>query len=413
MALVVNTTNVVNSDRSFTLGTATPGSPVTGMIRYNSGAGVFEVYNGTAWVNMIGISSTPLWSWGTNVNGELGDNTTVNKSSPVSVVGGFTDWVQISLGRNHTTAIRANGTAYSWGLGSLGRLGDNTTVSKSSPVLVAGGFTDWLQVSLGRDHTAAVRANGTAYCWGLATFGRLGDNTTVNKSSPVLVAGGFTDWVQISAGDHTAAVRANGTAYCWGNGNFGRLGNNATTDRSSPVLVVGGFTNWVQIAAGAYHTAAIRANGTAYCWGNGQNGRLGDNTSVSKSSPVLVVGGFTDWVQISTQIFHTAAVRANGTAYCWGVNTGGRLGDNTVVEKSSPVLVLGGITDWVQTSCGTNHTAAIRANGTAYAWGGSNSDGRLGDNTTVNKSSPVLVAGGFTDWVQISAGDHTVAIRSG
>jgi alpha-tubulin suppressor-like RCC1 family protein len=310
-------------------------------------------------------TSIQAWAWGQGTSGQLGDNTLVAKSSPVSVIGGFTDWVQISAGSSHTAAIRANGTAWAWGSAAVGQLGDNTLVTRSSPVSVVGGFTDWVQISAGSQHTVAIRANGTAWAWGSATNGRLGDNTTVSKSSPVSVVGGFTDWVQISAGSlHTAAIRANGTAWCWGSGANGRLGDGSGVTRSSPVLVSGDFTDWVQIsaasAAAGDHTAAIRANGTAWCWGSSLTGQLGDNTAVSKSSPVSVVGGFTDWVQISAGGQHTAAIRANGTAWAWGSGTGGRLGDNTTVSKSSPVSAVGGFTDWVQISAGSEHTAALR-----------------------------------------------------
>jgi alpha-tubulin suppressor-like RCC1 family protein len=363
MAFLVNTTNSITSDRivrnnSGATGSR-PASPTTGQLFFDTTLGQLIVWNGSAWRPSVTGPPT-AWAWGIGINGEIGDNTGVNKSSPVAVVGGYTDWVQISDGFNHTAAIRANGTAWGWGGGSLGRLGDNTTVSKSSPVSVVGGFTDWIQISSGGATTFAIRANGTAWGWGAGSLGRLGDNTTVDKSSPVSVIGGFTDWVQVSAASlNTAAVRANGTAYCWGSGSNGQLGNNATTDRSSPVLVVGGFTDWVQISTGG-HTAAVRANGTAYCWGSGSNGQLGDNTTVNRSSPVLVVGGFTDWVQIAAGDLHTAAVRANGTTYSWGSNNGGRLGDNTTVNKSSPVLVVGGFTDWVQVSSNLR-TAALRS----------------------------------------------------
>ena len=361
-------------------------------------------------------TSIQAWAWGQGTSGQLGDNTLVAKSSPVSVIGGFTDWVQISAGSSHTAAIRANGTAWAWGSAAVGQLGDNTLVTRSSPVSVVGGFTDWVQISAGVEHTAAIRTNGTAWAWGSNSVGRLGDNTSVTRSSPVSVVGGFTDWIQISAGSqHTVAIRANGTAWAWGSATNGRLGDNTTVSKSSPVSVVGGFTDWVQISAGSLHTAAIRANGTAWCWGSGANGRLGDGSGVTRSSPVLVSGDFTDWVQISAASAaagdHTAAIRANGTAWCWGSSLTGQLGDNTAVSKSSPVSVVGGFTDWVQISAGGQHTAAIRANGTAWAWG-SGTGGRLGDNTTVSKSSPVSAVGGFTDWVQISAGsEHTAALR--
>ena len=277
---------------------------------------------------------------------------------------------------------------------------------------MVGGFTNWVQISAAVRHTVAVRANGQAWAWGYNFYGQLGDGTTTDRSSPVSVVGGFTDWVQISAGNsHTVAVRANGQAWTWGLNFFGQLGDNTTTDRSSPVSVVGGFTDWVQISAGSFHTTAVRANGQAWGWGYNHYGRLGDGTTTGRSSPVSVVGGFTDWVQISAGHIHTAAVRANGQAWGWGYNAGGQLGDDTTTNRSSPVSVVGGFTDWVQIDAGSGHTAAVRANGQAWCWG-MNSSGRLGDGTINDSSSPVSVVGGFTDWVQISANYHTVAIRS-
>jgi len=386
-----------------------------------AGAPYIKKSDGT-WV-LIDPSLQPVelenaWAWGSNGQGRLGDDSTTSSSSPVSVVGGYTDWVEISAGQEHTAAVRANGTAWAWGRNTNGRLGDNSTTSRSSPVSVVGGFTDWVEISAGGTHTAAVRANGSAWAWGFDSSGQLGDNSFTAKSSPVSVVGGFTDWVQISAGGgafdgHTAAVRANGTAWAWGLNSYGRLGDDSTTNRSSPVSVIGGFTDWVQISAGGTHTAAVRANGSAWAWGRNGYGRLGDNSTTDRSSPVSVVGGFTDWVQISAGAAHTAALRANGTAWAWGNNGNGRLGDDSAANRSSPVSVVGGFTDWVGISAGTAHTAAVRANGTAWAWG-DNGRGRLGDNSTTSRSSPVSVVGGFTDWVQISAGNgHTAGVRTG
>jgi alpha-tubulin suppressor-like RCC1 family protein len=154
------------------------------------------------------------WAWGGNSAGSLGDGTTTNTSSPVSVVGGFTDWTQVSAGSNHSLELKSNGIAYAWGSGQDGKLGDDTVVAKSSPVLVVGGFTDWVQLDGGQSHSLGLRANGTAWAWGINTAGELGDNTaTTNTSSPVSVVGGFTDWVQISAATsvgtstHSAGIR--------------------------------------------------------------------------------------------------------------------------------------------------------------------------------------------------------------
>jgi len=374
------------------------------------------VSNGTSWIGIVPIFVNQAWSWGCNGQGRLGDNTTTNRSSPVSVVGGFTDWCQVSAGSAHSIVVRQGGTAWAWGCNSSGMLGDNTTVSKSSPVSVVGGFTDWCQISAGGSHSLGVRQNGTAWAWGCNSSGRLGDNTTVNKSSPVSVVGGFTNWCQVSAGNaHSLGVRQNGTAWAWGNNVDGELGNNVGEGgfRSSPVSVVGGFTDWCQLSAGNYHSLGVRQNGTAWAWGRASSGQLGTNSTSARSSPVSVVGGFTDWCLVSASVNNNSlGVRQNGTAWAWGNNCFGRLGDNTTSSKSSPVSVVGGFTDWCQVSTGSYHALGVRQNGTAWAWG-SNAPGILGDNTTTNKSSPVSVVGGFTNWSQVSAGNnHSLAIRS-
>ena len=351
-----------------------------------------------------------LWSWGDNTSGKLGQGTgtTASKSSPVSVVGGFTDWCQISGGWGHTGAIRTNGTLWTWGCATFGVLGDGTAANKSSPVSVVGGFTDWCQVSAGSVNTAAIRTNGTLWTWGQGSNGKLGDGTTVGKCSPVSVIGGFTDWCQVSVGYQVAAVRRNGTLWSWGSNTYGRLGDGTTVNKSSPVSVVGGFTDWCQVGVGRYHTAAVRLNGTLWTWGKGTYGVLGDGTTVAKSSPISVLGGFTDWCQVASGHKQTVALRTNGTIWSWGTpeSLAGALGDGTTVAKSSPVSVIGGFTDW----CGVSTTQtttpsmiAIRTNGTIWTWG-RNDSGQLGDGTVVAKCSPVSVIGGKKDWSKVSGG---------
>jgi alpha-tubulin suppressor-like RCC1 family protein len=355
------------------------------------------------------------YAWGSNSYGKLGDNTTTNRSSPVSVVESFTDWIQIDAGSNHSLGVRANGTAWAWGSNGSGRLGDGTSISKSSPVSVVGGFTDWVQLSAGTRHSLGLRANGTAWGWGDNTRGSVGDGTNSYRRSPVSVVGGFTDWTQLSAGQyHSLGVRTNGTAWAWGSNERFKLGVNAATSTSfsSPVSVVGGFTDWTQVSAGSTHSLGLRANGTIWAWGSNIAGNLGDGTVTSRTSPVSVVGGFTDWTQVSAGGSHSLGLRANGTAWAWGANQDGELGNNSTISTSSPIPVLGGFTDWIQIGGGSGRSLGIRANGTAWVWG-SNFIGRLGDGTTTYRSLPVSVAGGFTDWIQLSAGpDHSFVIRS-
>lgn len=420
MTFSVAGTTKITTDRivQLTNGSVRPSSPTAGTIFYNTSSGKFEVYTGSAWKTApttAAVETPSLWGWGRNDVGQLGNGSTYNASygmsSPVSAVGGFTDWIQISAGFGFATsaAIRANGTAWSWGKNNKGQLGNNTAfVDVSSPVSVVGGFTDWTQISTNGLTTVAVRANGTAWSWGYNNTGQLGIGSSGGyRSSPVSVVGGFTNWIQISMGaQHTVAIRANGTAWAWGLGSLGRLGDNALLTKNSPVSVIGGFTDWIQIQGAGTHTIALRANGTIWSWGgNSSKGCLGNgSTTGSSTSPISVVGGFTDWVQISSSMYHTLAIRSNGSAWGWGYNQAGRIGDNTTTIRNSPVSVIGGFTDWVQVNAGTDHSHGIRANGTAWGWG-LNTNGRLGiDNSISSRRSPESVVGGFTDWVQVVAG---------
>jgi alpha-tubulin suppressor-like RCC1 family protein len=367
---------------------------------------------GNDWLSIISTGENITYSWGSNALGQLGDNTSTNRSSPVSVVGEFNDWSQVSTGNQHSLGIRTNSTAWAWGNNSSGQLGDGTTTTRSSPVSVVGGFTDWFQVSAGCTHSLAITTNGTAWAWGQNSYGQLGDNSTTNKSSPVSVVNilsGFSDWCQVSAGgSHSLGVRTNGTMWTWGNNSSGQLGDGTTTTRSSPVSVVGGFTDWFQVSAGCTHSLAITTNGTAWAWGQNSYGQLGDGTTTSRSSPVNILGGFT---HISAGFDHSLGVRTDGTAWAWGNNSNGQLGDNTAISKSIPVSVVGGFTDWCQVSAGDSHSLGVRTDGTAWAWG-NNSYGRLGDGTATSRSSPVSVVGGFTNWCQVSAGgNHSFGIR--
>jgi alpha-tubulin suppressor-like RCC1 family protein len=324
----------------------------------------YVVSNGVVWdINSIFVVTTVnAWAWGFNAFGQLGDNTVTSRLSPVSVVGGFTDWTGVSAGGNHSLGTRADGSAWAWGSNTLGQLGDNTVTSRLSSVSVVGGFSDWTGVSAGSAHSLGTRANGSAWAWGNNTSGRLGDGTATARSSPVSVVGGFTDWTGVSAGNfHSLGTRADGSAWAWGLNTFGRLGDLTVTSRLSPVSVVGGFSDWTGVSAGSYHSLGTRADGTVWAWGFNGQGRLGDNTTTARSSPTSVVGGFADWTGISAGLSHSLAITANGTAWAWGFNGQGRLGDLTVTDRSSPVSVVGGFADWTGVSAGGSHSLGVRA----------------------------------------------------
>ena len=364
-----------------------------------------------------GILPRELYAWGYNGTGQVGDGTVVARSSPVQI-GALTNWAQVAAGSGHTASVKTDGTLWTWGRntnfsGSTGQLGDGTTINRSSPVQI-GALTNWAQVSAGSYLTASIKTDGTLWTWGFNSSGQLGDGTVINKSSPVQI-GALTNWAQVSAGGvHTAAVTTGGQLYAWGGGGNGRLGNGTTDFLSSPVQI-GALTNWAQVAAGINHTASIKTDGTLWAWGQNNLGQLGDGTTANKSSPVQI-GALTNWRQVSAGSGHTASVKTDGTLWTWGRNTNfsgstGQLGDGTVINRSSPVQI-GTLTNWAQVSAGSYLTASVKTDSTLWTWG-NNATGQLGDGTTANKSSPVQI-GALTNWRQASAGtDHTVATTRG
>ena len=389
------------------------------------------------------------YCWGDNNYGQLGDNTETDRFTPVQVhgvddVGSLTDIANISAGNYHTCATKTDGSAYCWGNNNNGQLGDNTDTDRSTPVQVhgvddVGSLTDIAGVSAGGYHTCATKTDGSAYCWGRNNSGQLGDNTDTDRSTPVQVhsvdgSGFLTDIAGISLGwYHTCATKTDGSAYCWGDNYNGKLGDNTTTDRSTPVQVhgvddVGHLTDTSGISAGYAHTCATKTDGTSYCWGDNYNGKLGDNTETDRSTPVQVhgvddVGYLTDTSGISVGYAHTCASGNNGSAYCWGANVDGALGDNTGESQNTPVQVvestnfLNYFDDAVETLSGNSHTCSLRTDGTVWCWG-RNSRGQLGDGTTTDHRTPVQVhgvddVGYLTDIANISAGDfHTCAVKN-
>jgi alpha-tubulin suppressor-like RCC1 family protein len=346
-----------------------------------------------------------LWSWGNNANGQLGNNVSVDRSSPVQTVSVGTNWKQVTRGIFHAAAIKTDGTLWSWGQGTSGELGNNAITNRSSPVQTVSVGTNWQQVACGGSFTASIKTDGTLWLWGFNSVGELSITAPAARSSPIQVITGGTNWKQVSTGiNHCGAIKTDGTLWLWGgNSPNGQLGDNTVIAKSSPVQTISYGANWKQVGCGNQFTAAVKTDGTLWLWGFNSSGGLGDNTQVRKSSPVQTIAGGTNWKQVSCGNGHTACIKTDGTLWLWGNNDNGNLGDNTAINKSSPVQTVSGGTNWKQVAAGINYTAAIKTDGTLWTWGGNNS-GMLGDNTTVRKSSPVQTVSGGTNWKQVAVG---------
>lgn len=202
-----------------------------------------------------------------------------------------------------------------------------------------------------------------------------------------------------------------GNLWNWGYNSYGQLGNNASTDLNSPVQTIAGGINWKDVAVGAYHTAGIKTDGSLWMWGGNIYGQLGINNTVHRSSPVQTISGGNNWKSVSAGYYHTAAIKTNGTLWAWGYNPYGELGTGNQTNRSSPVQVGTGAW-WKYVSLGRYTTTAIKSDGTLWVWG-FNAVGQLGTNDTTNYSSPVQTASGGTNWKQVSTGvSITAAIKT-
>ena len=322
-------------------------------------------------------------------------------------------WSQVEVGDEHTCAITAGGALYCWGNNGSGALGDGTTTSRPLPNPVSGMTSGVLKVSTGGYHTCAIKNGGTLWCWGYNNYGQLGLGDTTQRSSPTQVAG--VTAIDVSAGIyHACAVRSAATVACWGYNNSGQLGDGTTTNRLSPVTI-GSFTGNSRVSVGIAHSCALKTTGAAWCWGN-NGGQLGDGSTTQRLSPVAVVTntGLTAASALITGFNHTCAVKTNGAAYCWGINTYGALGEYYPTTYTSPLAVNGmGAGSTLSIDGGDNATCAVKTDGSAWCWG-QNSEGRLGDGTTTLRTVPAPVAAPMTSGVsQIAIGEtHACALRT-
>ncbi len=348
--------------------------------------------------------------WGFNNSGQLGDETTEDKNTPVDVKGLSRGVVMVSAGESHTCAVTTEGSVKCWGLNNSGQLGDETTSNRNIPVDVKGLTSGAVSVSAGYSHTCAVTDVGGVKCWGNNISGRLGDGTTINHLTPVEVDGLTSRVVTVSAGGaHTCALTARGQIKCWGDNFFGQLGDGITTDQLNPVDVIDLSSGLVSISAGNSHTCAMTAAGGVKCWGHNNYGQLGIGTTIDQSTPVDVIGLSDGVVSVAAGGWHTCAVTTSGGVKCWGHNGSGQLGIGTTIDQFTPVDVIGLSSDVVSVSTGEYHTCALTTSGGVKCWG-NNNHGRLGDNTTTHHQSPVDVNGLTSGGKSVSAGgSHTCA----
>lgn len=330
------------------------------------------------------------YSWGNNIYGELGINSTTCYSTPIIIYGEH-KFIKISGGDNHTLAIDENGIGWAWGENVFGELGINSQTSYSTPVAIYGNHT-FCEISAGSDHSLAIDNNGDLWSWGSNTNGELGDKTISCRSIPTSVSF-VSNICKISAGGgFSLAIDSNGQSWSWGDGTNGKLGNGGTGNKCSPYEVFGPphdpstFT-FCEISSGYQHSLAIDNNGQSWSWGLNSSGQLGNNSTSSQRTPISVCGNYT-FCNISAGGYHSIGLSNNNDAFLWGNNTYGQLGNNSTGNLCQPNIINN--YKFHQILAGFNHSLGIDKSGKLWSWG-RNTYGQLGDNSVTCRSNPVAV----------------------
>jgi alpha-tubulin suppressor-like RCC1 family protein len=326
----------------------------------------------------FGIKNGELWTWGVNNFGQLGDGTTITRSSPVKI-GNQSDWTDVATSGHHTLAIRS-GALYAWGSGSSGNLGNNSTSSVSSPVRI-GTDSDWFKISAGnsgytlfsmgiRNVNVSPPNMGNLFAWGNGGFGQLGTSSVISRSSPTQV-GIESDWIDVSCGAvhsigirHVSGEEAVGALYGWGQNSLYECGHTSVIENwtvdpnnqnyywwwywwwwnnygpkisypSSPVQV-GAFNDWVFVKATSFKSIGVRNNDDLYYWGNAFETSIPTEPTFLSSGVVKAYIG-----QRNIAYIRDSSDSGNPGLYVLGQNNKGQLGNSTVQSGfiTTPYLV--------------------------------------------------------------------------
>lgn len=330
-------------------------------------------YDHTLAVNNDGT----VWAWGNNEYNKLGDGSSINRYTPVKVKN-LSDVKAVSAGYRHSMALKNDGTVWTWGYNGSGQLGNGDRYGDVSIPTQVVDLTDVVAIAAGRDHSIALKSDGTVWTWGYNYYAQLGDGTKIDRIRPIQVQN-LTDVKEIAAAYyHSIVLKKDGTVWSWGYNPNGQLGNGTNQESLIPAQVKN-IHGVKSISAGQESSFAIKTDGSVWRWGYIWSQGI-------EKLPVqeLNIQGVEN---ISVGYNHVIALQKDGTIWTWGYNNNGQLGDGTYDSTSSPVQVKD-INEVLSIEAGFYHTAAVKSDGTIMSWG-NNNFGQLGDLSTENRNTPV------------------------
>lgn len=328
------------------------------------------------------------YCWGRGVEYEIGDGFMVNRARPTEVQLPTGTITQIAMGEGHGCAV-VNAQAHCWGNYAIG----TGVFASPIPAHVVALPDPVHAVAAGVAYACAIAdASRTVFCWGEDPVGSLGnDFPEAFELYPVNT--NLSDVVALdSGGDHMIALRGNGDIYVWGHNDYGIFGDFPTYQAAVPLLNPQVTAATPKLAG--LHACGLKAGGVL-CWGYGRTGELGDGRVIDEATPVVPVGmdaGVTA-IDVGSGPFSvpggSCAVK-NGSLYCWGGNTTGRLGVGDTDQRDTPVLVPSLPADITDVAMGHTHTCARSSDGTLSCWG-EGVQGQLGDGANTNSLTAVVV----------------------
>jgi alpha-tubulin suppressor-like RCC1 family protein len=334
--------------------------------------------------------------WGENGGGQLGDGISFEAGprTPALVpqeVPGITDAIQVASGVSHSCVLKRGGTVVCWGVNTFGQLGDATTTRSSSPVDVIG-VTTAVAIACGTSFTCALLADATVACWGANYAGQLGDGTKISRPTAAAVSQLAGATAIATAESHSCAIVAGGAVKCWGKNSEGQLGNGSINESLLPTSL-DSLAGAVQIVAASRFTCARLGSGQVNCWGANTLGQLGTGSPNTAPNPSPAITNVSDAISIWVGYEHACAVRRTGSVVCWGAAGSGQVGSGSVPEDASiprPTAVVG-VSDALDLSTGGYHSCATTRSGAVLCWG-TNSLGQLGNGTTQRAYAAVPVS---------------------
>jgi len=241
-----------------------------------------------------------------------------------------------------SAGLKSDGTLYTWGFGRSGMdyFGDNSTQDIAlTPlqVLIPVGGSVFTKISKGYRHTCAIRSDQKLYCWGVNTYGNLGDNTTTSKPLPVAIDA-VNNYIQVSAGNFfTCGITTGNVLKCWGQNQFGQLGDNSIIQKIVPTIINTGVSYKALAQTSNYTMCAITTADALKCWGYNNFGQVGVGGTTNTLIPTLVDTGVS-YSNVVASIGHTCGMTTTGILKCWGENTSSQLGDGTTTDRQLPAI---------------------------------------------------------------------------